>query len=94
MPLENPIIEVMKPSMLNAHIVDGLPPENIKTILTLMKCRVVAFKQDDIAFWEITTEDGKDYIRVQQHYILDDESEWTRLIGMSLDYAAQKQQEI
>ena len=87
MPLEDAIIEVLKPSMLNARIVDGKVPENIQPILTLMKCHVVAFEKDAVPFWEITTECGKHYIRVQQHYILDDESEWTRLIGMLLDYA-------
>ena len=90
MPLLDPIVEVMKPSMLTARIVNGAVPENIQPILTLMRCCVIAFEQGGIPFWEITTEDGKDYVRVQQHYILDDEAEWTRLIGMLLDYAKSK----
>jgi hypothetical protein len=89
MPLENPIIEAIKPSMRGARIVDGLPPENIRPILTLMQCRAVAYENDGLPMWELTTENGH-YIRVQQHYILDDEAEWTRLIGMLLDYAKQQ----
>lgn len=93
MPLLDPVVEVLKPSMDRARIVDGAVPENIVPILTLMKCRVAAFEQNGLSFWELTTEDGRSYVRVQQHYILDDEAEWTRLIGMLLDYAASKEKQ-
>lgn len=93
MPLLDPIVEVLKPSMAGARIVERAVPENIKPILTLMKCRVIALEKDGLPFWELTTEDGLHYVRVQQHYILDDEAEWTRLIGMLLDYAASKEQQ-
>ena len=93
MALEDPIIEVLKPKM----DLDFLPtpvPENIVPILELLGARAQPYhdKTSGVDFWEITTKDGKHYIRVQQHYILSDEAEWTRLIGMLLDYAATKAQ--
>jgi hypothetical protein len=94
MPLENPIIEVLKPKMI-LDFLDTKVPENIVPILELLRARAQPYrdKTSGIDFWEITTQDGKHYIRVQQHYILDDESEWTRMIGMLLDYAASQEKQ-
>lgn len=86
MPLLEPIVEALKPSMRGARIVDGAVPENIQPILTLMKCRAVAFENHGVAHWEITAESGIYYIRVEQAFLGDDEAEWTKLIGMLLDY--------
>lgn len=90
MPLLDPIIEVLKPSMAGARIVDGVVPENIQPILELLRCRAIAFQQDGAAKWEITTHDGQHYIRVDQEYVGDDEGTWRELIGHLLDYAKTK----
>jgi len=89
-PLLEPIQEAMKPSFEGAEFLDTAVPENIKPILELLRARAVAYTQDGVAHWEITTGDGKHYARVQQAVIGDDEAEWTKLVGMLLDYAAKK----
>lgn len=90
MPLESPIVEVLKPSMAGARIVDGVIPENIIPVLELLRCSAVAYCQTGVDMWEITTHDGQHYIRVNQEYVADDEATWRELIGHLLGYAAKK----
>jgi hypothetical protein len=91
MPLENPIIEVMKPSMKGAQFLDTPVPENIVPILELLGARAVPYIDgDNVPHWEITTRDGLHYIRVQQAYVEAVEDTWRELIGHLLDYAAAK----
>jgi hypothetical protein len=90
MPLLDPIVEAMKPSMSGARFLDTPVPENITPILELLRARAVAFALDGVPHWEITTNNGVEYARVAQEYLGDDEAEWTKLIGMLLDYAAAK----
>lgn len=94
MPLLNPIYEVMKPAM-RPEFTDMEVPENIKPLLELLQARAVSFhsKQDGRNYWEITTQDGRDYCRVEQEAIGDDEAEWTKMVGLLLDYAAKKRQQ-
>ena len=88
--LDTPIYEAMKPSFKSAVFLDTKVPANIVPILDLLQARAVAFDLNGVADWEITTQDGRDYIRVEQEVIGDDEAEWTKLVGMLLDYANSK----
>ena len=90
MPMLDPIYEAMKPSFEGAEFLDTAVPENIKPILELLQARAVAYTQDGVAHWEITTGDGKHYARVQQAVIGDDEEQWTKMVGILLDYANSK----
>jgi len=90
MPLLDSIQEAMKPSMLGAEFLDTPVPENIKPILELLQARAVAFRLKGVDMWEITTQDGLDYARVEQQFLGDDEEEWTKLVGMLLDYSKSK----
>jgi hypothetical protein len=94
MSLQDPIIEVLKPSMLGARFLDTEVPPEIKPLLELLRCRAVAFAlPDEIPMWEITTADGQNYIRVQQAFVTDSEETWRELIGHLLDYAESKRKE-
>lgn len=92
MPLEDAIIEVLKPKM-HLDFRDDKVPENIVPILELLRARAQPYRDriSSTSFWEITTMDGRHYIRVEQAVIGADEAEWTKLIGMLLDYAASKE---
>lgn len=91
MALHDPIIEVLKPSMLGARFLDTAVPPEIKPILELLGCVARAFAlPDKIPMWEITTNDGRNYIRVQQAFVTDNEETWRELIGYLLDYAKSK----
>jgi hypothetical protein len=91
MPLENPIIEVLKPALKAPRFLDTPVPENIKPILELLGARAVAFRTEDVDHWEITTQDGQHYIRVEQAFVEDNEDTWRELIGHLLDYAKSKE---
>lgn len=93
MPLLDPVYEANKPAMLGAEFLNNEVPENIKPILELLQARAVAFTLNGVAHWEITTQDGLDYARVEQAAIGDDEEQWTKMIGLLLDYAAKKRKE-
>ncbi len=90
MPLLDPIQEVLKPKM-HLDFRDDKVPENIVPILELLRARAQPYRDriSSTSFWEITTMDGH-YIRVEQAVIGADEAEWTKLIGMLLDYAKAK----
>ena len=93
MPLEDPIVEALKPSVRGAEFLNTEVPENIKPVLELLQARAVAFDVDGVEYWEVTTYDGQHYIRAQQAYLGDSEAEWTKLVGMLLDYAESKRKE-
>ncbi len=91
MPMLDPIYEVMKPAQ-SPEFMNTEVPVNIKPILELLQARAVAFhnKKDGKNYWEITTQDGRDYCRIEQEAIGDDEAEWMKMVGILLDYAAKK----
>lgn len=91
MPMLDPIYEVMKPK-LEPSFMETKVPANIVPILELLQARAVSFhnKADGKNYWEITTQDGRDYCRIEQEAIGDDEEQWTKMVGILLDYAAQK----